>query len=73
MIQKNVYRGIEEGNYRSDLDPDLIGRIYVYLVDGIIRRELVSGNGKEFSQLFKEAIHFLLNGMVTEKGKNIFI
>ncbi len=70
MIQKNVYRGIEEGVYRSELDPGVISRIYVHVVDGIIRREIETVNNKTFSEFFTEAIQFMIHGMVTEKGRN---
>lgn len=68
MIRNNIIRGQNEGLYRKEIDEDLISRIYVHMVSGIIRQEIQSAKGKDFSKTLEEAILFMINGLSTPTG-----
>lgn len=68
MIKGNIVRGRTEGVYREDFDVEVVAQIYIRVVDSIVRREKITSESLNFSELFKEAIHFMITGMSTPKG-----
>ncbi len=71
-ILKNIEKGIAEGNYRSDIDPEIIARIYAKATYMIVE-EL--GNPKsKFSrkELIKELHNYHISAIATPKGLKLW-
>lgn len=73
IIKLNIERGVTEGLYRPDLNPNIISRIYLSNV------ELVFG-GTDFNkmdisagELFKEIFTLHMRGIVSENGLKMLI
>lgn len=69
VLRRNVERGMNEGLYRNDIDPDLVAQLYVLVVDAVIKREINST--LRFEKVFVEVLHFFITGMCSEAGKKI--
>jgi AcrR family transcriptional regulator len=68
MIKSNIERGIKENIYRSNLDPEIISRLYVASTDTILSGEVFPWPEFKFQEVFTEMIRFHIKGMANEKG-----
>ncbi len=71
MMINNINRGKNEGVYRDDINPEIIGRQYVVSTDMIMNPEIFPWPAFKVDNLFNEIMRFQLNGMVNEKGRII--
>jgi len=67
-ILRNLERGIEEGMYREDIDPEIVARIYVYALDILIDQQRFPAKKYHFFNLYKEFVNYHLAGILTAKG-----
>lgn len=67
-IKANLESGIELGLYRSDLDPDIIAKIYVGKTMVITDEELFPAIDYDRDTLFSEYITYHLRGILSTKG-----
>lgn len=67
-IKTNIIAGQEQGLYRNDINHELIARLYVHLVEFMLRPELYAGITINFTELHKELIQYHLRAMCTDKG-----
>lgn len=67
-IRKNIHRGIREGYYRKQIDPEIISKIYVSRSLLVADEQLFPSTlfGKE--DLFKEYIIYHIHGIASKKG-----
>ncbi len=70
-ITNNIKRGIEEGIYRKEINPTIIGRMYVVSIDMIMNPEIFPWPEFQFEDLFREIVRFQLNGMANEEGQKL--
>jgi AcrR family transcriptional regulator len=68
FTKKNISRGIEQGLYRSNLDPDFIGRLYFIGITGIKDQTIFPIEKFSPKYLTEEYLEYHLRGIVTEKG-----
>lgn len=68
MYQKNIERGIAQGLYRSNLNPDFIGRLYFLGITSIKDQKLFPPESYSSKYLTEEYLEYHLRGIVTEKG-----
>lgn len=66
--QRNIVKGIEEGLYRKNLDPDFIGRLYFVGITGIRNQKIFSIKKFSTKYLTDEFLEYHLRGIVTEEG-----
>jgi len=71
MIADNIRRGIEEGIYRENINPEIISKLYVSATDSIMDGGIFPWPEFKFQQVFSELIFFQLHGMVNEAGRKI--
>jgi AcrR family transcriptional regulator len=71
MIRKNVERGILEGIYRSEIDADIISRLFVGMTDLIFDGKTFPWPEFSLTRVYSEIISFQIHGMANEKGLNI--
>ena len=69
MIQENISRGIDEGLYRLEIRPEIIGRLYVSATEAVLDASIFQWPEFKFQQVFIEMVQFHLFGMVSEKGR----
>lgn len=67
-ILKNMERGISEGLYRADMNPEIVARIYVYALDILIDQQRFPAKKYHFYNLYKEFVNYHLSGILTDKG-----
>jgi AcrR family transcriptional regulator len=67
-IKSNIERGIKEGLYRREINPDIIARIYVGKSLLVTDEELFPSQKYEKKDLFTEFIFYHMNGIASEKG-----
>ncbi|MBL7799503.1 MAG: TetR/AcrR family transcriptional regulator [Chitinophagales bacterium] len=67
-ISKNLARGIEEGFYRSDMNPDIVSKIYISAVVFLFDQKLFPVKQYAFPDLYREFMTYHLHGILSVKG-----
>jgi len=68
IIKDNIERGIQQGVYRSDINPDIIAKIYVLSTIAVIDENAFPLKAYNKEQLFIEFIKYHLQGIISERG-----
>ncbi len=68
-VKDNLERGVREGLYREDLDPEVIARIYTYRIDAVFHGGLFPPERFSFDTVYKEMFFYHMLGIVSEKGR----
>lgn len=68
MIISNINQGIEEHLYRENLNPDIVGRMYVASIDNIFNPDIFPWPKFTFQAIYKEMIRMHIKGLVNEDG-----
>ncbi len=68
LIRDNIERGMEQGVYRHDLDPDIIAKLYVGKTSLVADDELFPLREYNIEELFKQYIHYHIHGIASPKG-----
>jgi len=68
IIKDNIERGIQQGVYRPDINPDIITKIYVLSTLAVIDESAFPLKKYNKEQLFIEFIKYHLQGITSEKG-----
>lgn len=66
--QKNMTKGIDQGLYRSNLDPDFIARLYFLGIHGIKDQNLFPIDRFPAKFVTEEYLEYHLRGIVTPQG-----
>lgn len=69
IIRDNLERGIKEGLYRSELDPYIISKLYLGIIQKTITDDFTSLPDIKMTNLYETVILYHLNGIVNEKGR----
>ncbi len=67
-ITQNIEKGMKEGAYRSDMDPGIIARLYLTIIDNILHGENFRTTDFNISDLHREAVNYHLHGIISIKG-----
>lgn len=67
-VKRNLEKGIEEGYYRDDLNPEIIARAYVTKVYAMIDRTDDILKKYDFGTIYGEVMRYHLRGIASEKG-----
>lgn len=67
-IEQNMIRGQQQGIYRTDLNPAIIARIYVYRLEAIFDPAVFEGLNMNPSEVYAEAMRYHIRGIATSKG-----
>ncbi|HYG17008.1 MAG TPA: TetR/AcrR family transcriptional regulator [Bacteroidia bacterium] len=68
QIAKNIEKGIADGYYRSDINIEIVPRLYVAMVDAVLERRNFNRDTPRFEDLVNELYSLYLHGIVTPKG-----
>lgn len=66
--KSNIERGITEGLFRENMDPDVIAKMHVAMTDVIMGGEVFPWPDYEFRTVFLEVFRFQIRGMASEEG-----
>lgn len=67
-IRKNIIRGIEEGIYRDNIDPEIIARHYVGSTDLIMEGSIFPWPEFTMEKVYLEILRFQIRGLANAKG-----
>jgi AcrR family transcriptional regulator len=70
-IQLNLKKGKDEGLYRSDVDEEIISKLYLSRSENIHFNELFTVEEFTSIKLFKELITYHVRGIATENGISV--
>ena len=68
QVKENLEEGIKEGLYRKNMNPELVTRIYVTLINSIFDSSLYSLSSHSFKETHTEVARYHLRGITNEKG-----
>lgn len=68
QILSNIHRGMQEGLYRENMNPELIARMHLAKTDMIFAGNLFPPNEFNLEEVFDELFRFQIRGMASEKG-----
>lgn len=71
VVQANLQRGIDEGLYRTEIDRDIIARIYMNTIDDIVDLVQFPSTEYDFEKVYLEYIRYHLNGIATPEGARV--
>jgi len=71
-VKQNIVRGMKEGLYRKDLNPDIIAHIYVNRVEASMDADFLKSNEFSSSELFSEMFNYHIRGISSKKGIEYF-
>ncbi len=68
LIYKNILRGKEEGVYRSNIDPDIVAKLYVAKTSMVVDQDLFPVHQYNMEKLFRQYISYHLHGILSSRG-----
>ncbi len=70
-VKNNLIKGKKEGLYRDDLNEDIISRLNLMRIEGIMNSDIFTIEEMVSTSLFSEIFSYHLFGIVSEKGRII--
>jgi hypothetical protein len=71
-VQNNLIKGKKEGLFRNDLNEDVIARLNLMRIEGIMNSGTFSLEEMVSPDLFSEIFRYHVYGIVSDKGRYIF-
>jgi AcrR family transcriptional regulator len=68
VILKNTKRGLEEGFYRDNLNPEVIASLYIIMIESLFHADENFGKDISLGDLHLEMIRYHVKGIANEKG-----
>lgn len=70
-VKNNLLKGKKEGLYRENLNEDIISRLNLMRIEGIMNSDIFSVEELVSTNLFSEIFRYHLFGIVSDKGRKI--
>jgi TetR/AcrR family transcriptional regulator, cholesterol catabolism regulator len=67
-IFQNIVKGQKEGLYRSDINADIVAKLYIGRMESIFDQELFPSSTYNVSDVYMEWFIYHIHGMATSKG-----
>ncbi len=67
-IYQNIVKGQKEGLYRSDINADILAKLYIGRMESIFDQELFPSSTYNVSDVYMEWFIYHIHGMATSKG-----
>ena len=71
VLKANLERGIKEGLYRNDLNPDIVAKLYVGKTLIVVDEEVFPLKEYNREKLYKEYITYHIHGVASPKGLEV--
>lgn len=68
MVKLNLENGVAGGYYRSDLNIEIICRLYVEMIGLTVNNEIFPNHEYSFHDVYREFVGYHLRGICTQKG-----
>ena len=68
IIKENLIMGMQQGVYRSDMNPDVVAKLYVAKTSFVADEELFPMKDYNLEDLFREFIIYHIHGIASPKG-----
>lgn len=68
MVYNNLLRGMREGLYRSEIDADIIAKLYVSKTNSVLDESLFPTGKYDKVQLFEQYFIYHIHGIATPRG-----
>jgi AcrR family transcriptional regulator len=68
IIQTNIERGIGEGNYRKDINAEIVAKMYISSLLNLFDQQLFPAKKFSFYEVYDQFIKHHLFGILSEKG-----
>lgn len=72
IIKQNLIRGIKEGLYRQEINPNIIATFYTKVTEIAVDETVFPINDYRHQDLFISHINYHMCGIVNKKGKSMF-
>ena len=73
LIRDNLERGVKQGFYRENMNPDIVAKLYVGKTSLVVDEDLFPTRDYDKSELFKEYIRYHINGVASPKGLKLLV
>ncbi len=70
-VKGNLIKGKKEGLYREDIDEDVLSRLSLMRIEGLMNSEVFSMEEVVSTNLFSEIFKYNLYGIVSDKGREM--
>jgi len=70
---KNLKKGIKNGCYREDINPEIMSKIFSEKIELVFNGLLFKANDVSFSEVFNEMINHYILGIVNENGREYYL
>ena len=67
-IKDNLERGLKEGLYRKNLNPQIVAKLYSEKMDMVLDKELFPKEKFTFAEIYSEMMRYHLKGIVSKEG-----
>jgi AcrR family transcriptional regulator len=67
-IKYNLERGLEEGLYRKNLNPEIVAKLYSEKIDMLFDKDLFPNEKFGFTEVYSEMMKYHLKGIVSKEG-----
>ncbi|GAB4015711.1 TetR/AcrR family transcriptional regulator [Spirosoma koreense] len=71
-ILENIQKGVEQGLYRSDMNPAILARLWVEQIELTFNNDIFPSEQYSMREVQTELINHYVRGMLTEKGFTIY-
>jgi AcrR family transcriptional regulator len=68
MVIKNINTGIEQGLYRDNVNPEIVAKIYVSMIDKIFDVSFFPAHKYSFQEMHKEIARYHIRGIANDTG-----
>lgn len=68
QLKTNLTNGIEQEYYRPDIDINIIPRLYISMIDGILEGTNFPRDAHKFEDIVKQMLQYHIHGIATQKG-----
>jgi TetR/AcrR family transcriptional regulator, cholesterol catabolism regulator len=69
VVRKNLERGIQEGLYRNDFDPDILTRLHIMSSFQLFDESVFPTSQYSREKIFEEYLLHYLHGILSDKGR----
>lgn len=68
-VKNNIEKGQNEGLYSSDLDAELVSKLYLTLIDGLLNQQILSEKSTTLGLAHQQMFRYHTRGIASEKGR----
>jgi AcrR family transcriptional regulator len=68
MILNNLKKGVEEGLFRNNLNPEILVKIHMALMEHLIANDFGEENGSSPEEIYSEFFRYHIRGIASQKG-----